>query len=697
MKLPISLLLVEDSEDDAELIVMELVRGGYSPSFRRVETAAAMRAALQEGPQPGKAWDAVLSDFRLPGFSAEQALNLLRESGQDLPFIILSGVVGAEEAVQLLKRGAHDFLNKDSLVRLVPALERELREAQERQQRRRAEEELRILSLAVQQSPISVVITDRNGIISYVNPKFEEVSGYSAETALGERLDFIRFDQMEENPYKDLWATVRSGQEWRGECCNQRADGQIFWEYITVSPLKNALGAVTHFVAVKEDITVRRSYEEYLRRQAHFDPLTGLPNRMLLLDRLDQAIVLSQRNRNRSALLCVDLDRFKHVNDTLGHAAGDALLKEAAGRLAACARESDTIARLAGDEFVLLLSGVENAMAAQRVAQRVVDAFAVPFALEGQEHFVTASIGIALFPEDGSERQLLLRNADLAMYKAKELGRNGYQFFTPDINIRMQERLALEARLRNALRRQELQLHYQPIMDLRSGKPMALEALLRWQSADGVMIPPAQFVPVAEEIGLIREIGDWAAREVCALLRDKPDLPRVALNVSPRQLRVAGFADRLGELLVEHGLAPDRLELEITESVLMDDAPEAEANLKRLNEIGLRLAVDDFGTGYSSLAYLRRYPFKALKIDRSFVASAPRDANAARLVEAVLAMARGLGLDAVAEGVETAEQLDFLRRRGCEIAQGYLFSRPQPVENLPATLEAAGRMLRETL
>lgn len=597
MKLPISLLLVEDSEDDAELIVMELVRGGYSPSFRRVETAAAMRAALQEGPQPGKAWDAVLSDFRLPGFSAEQALNLLRESGQDLPFIILSGVVGAEEAVQLLKRGAHDFLNKDSLVRLVPALERELREAQERQQRRRAEEELRILSLAVQQSPISVVITDRNGIISYVNPKFEEVSGYSAETALGERLDFIRFDQMEENPYKDLWATVRSGQEWRGECCNQRADGQIFWEYITVSPLKNALGAVTHFVAVKEDITVRRSYEEYLRRQAHFDPLTGLPNRMLLLDRLDQAIVLSQRNRNRSALLCVDLDRFKHVNDTLGHAAGDALLKEAAGRLAACARESDTIARLAGDEFVLLLSGVENAMAAQRVAQRVVDAFAVPFALEGQEHFVTASIGIALFPEDGSERQLLLRNADLAMYKAKELGRNGYQFFTPDINIRMQERLALEARLRNALRRQELQLHYQPIMDLRSGKPMALEALLRWQSADGVMIPPAQFVPVAEEIGLIREIGDWAAREVCALLRDKPDLPRVALNVSPRQLRVAGFADRLGELLVEHGLAPDRLELEITESVLMDDAPEAEANLKRLNEIGLRLAVDDFGTG----------------------------------------------------------------------------------------------------
>ncbi len=697
MKLPISLLLVEDSEDDAELIVMELVRGGYSPSFRRVETAAGMRTALQEGPQPGKAWDAVLSDFRLPGFSAEQALNLLRESGQDLPFIILSGVVGAEEAVQLLKRGAHDFLNKDALARLVPALERELREAQERQQRRRAEEELRILSLAVQQSPISVVITDRNGIIGYVNPKFEEVSGYSAETALGERLDFIRFDQQEENPYKDLWATVRSGQEWRGECCNQRADGQIFWEYITVSPLKNALGAVTHFVAVKEDITVRRSYEEYLRRQAHFDPLTGLPNRMLLLDRLDQAIVLSQRNRNRSALLCVDLDRFKHVNDTLGHAAGDALLKEAAGRLAACARESDTIARLAGDEFVLLLSGVENAMAAQRVAQRVVDAFAVPFALEGQEHFVTASIGIALYPEDGSERQLLLRNADLAMYKAKELGRNGYQFFTPDINIRMQERLALEARLRNALRRQELRLHYQPIMDLRNGKPMALEALLRWQSADGVMIPPAQFVPVAEEIGLIREIGDWAAREVCALLRDNPDLPRVALNVSPRQLRVPGFADRLGELLTEHGLAPDRLELEITESVLMDDAPEAEANLKRLNEIGLRLAVDDFGTGYSSLAYLRRYPFKALKIDRSFVASAPRDANAARLVEAVLAMARGLGLDAVAEGVETAEQLDFLRRRGCEIAQGYLFSRPQPVENLPATLEVAGRMLRDTL
>lgn len=692
MKVPISLLLVEDSEDDAELIVMELVRSGYSPSFRRVETAAALRAALAEAK-----WDAVLSDFRLPGFGAEQALAILHESGHDLPFIILSGVVGAEEAVQLLKRGAHDFLNKDSLARLIPALERELREAKERQQRRRAEEELRILSLAMQQSPISVMITDRNGIISYVNPKFEEVSGYSAEQALGERLDFIRFDQQEENPYQDLWATVRMGHEWRGECCNQRADGQIFWEYITVSPLKNALGHVTHFVAVKEDITVRRSYEEYLRRQAHFDPLTGLPNRMLLLDRLDQAIIQAQRNRGEAAILCVDLDRFKHVNDTMGHAAGDALLKEAAGRLAGCARESDTIARLAGDEFVLLLPGVDGSVGAQRVAQRVVDAFAAPFGLEGQEHFVTASIGIALYPDDGVERQLLLRNADLAMYKAKEQGRNGYQFFTPEINIRMQERLALEARLRNALRRQELQLYFQPIMDLRSGEAVALEALLRWILPDGVSVPPGQFVPVAEEIGLIREIGDWVAVKVCALLRDRPDIPRVALNVSPRQLRVAGYADRMGELLAEYGLAPDRLELEITESVLMDDASEAEGNLRRLNEIGIRLAVDDFGTGYSSLAYLRRYPFKALKIDRSFVNAAPRDANAARLVEAVLAMARGLGLDAVAEGVETAEQLNFLRRRGCEMAQGFLLGHPQPVEKVPATLEAAGKLLRDTL
>jgi len=692
MKVPISLLLVEDSEDDAELVVMELVRSGYSPSFRRVETAAALRAALEEAE-----WDAVLSDFRLPGFGAEQALAILQASGHDLPFIILSGVVGAEEAVQLLKRGAHDFLNKDSLARLIPALERELREAKERQQRRRAEEEVRILSLAMQQSPISVMITDRNGIISYVNPKFEEVSGYSAEQALGERLDFIRFDQLEENPYQDLWATVRMGQEWRGECCNQRADGQIFWEYITVSPLKNALGHVTHFVAVKEDITVRRSYEEYLRRQAHFDPLTGLPNRMLLLDRLDQAIALAQRNRGKAAVLCVDLDRFKHVNDTMGHAVGDALLKEAAGRLAGCTRESDTIARLAGDEFVLLLPGVDGSVGAQRVAQRVVDAFASPFGLEGQEHFVTASIGIALYPDDGVERQLLLRNADLAMYKAKEQGRNGYQFFTPEINIRMQERLALEARLRNALRRQELQLHFQPIMDLRSGTVMALEALLRWISPDGISVPPSQFVPVAEEIGLIREIGDWVAVQVCALLRERPEIARVALNVSPRQLRVAGFADRMGELLAEYGLAPERLEMEITESVLMDDASEAESNLRRLNEIGIRLAVDDFGTGYSSLAYLRRYPFKALKIDRSFVAAAPRDANAARLVEAVLAMARGLGLDAVAEGVETAEQLNFLRRRGCEMAQGFLLGHPQPVEKLPAALDAAGKLLRDTL
>jgi diguanylate cyclase (GGDEF)-like protein/PAS domain S-box-containing protein len=691
MKLPLSLLLVEDSEDDAELIVMELVRGGFSPTLRRVETAAAMREALAE-----RDWDAVLSDFQIPGFGAELALDVLQAEGKDMPFIILSGVVQAEDAVKLLKRGAHDFINKDSLARLIPALERELRDVGERRQRRRAEEELRILSLAVQQSPVSVMITDRDGIISYTNPKFSEITGYDADEALGQKLDFTRFDHDEEAAYEDLWATVRLGNEWRGECCNQRADGQIFWEYVTVSPLKNARGAVTHFVAVKEDITVRRSYEEYLRRQAHFDPLTGLPNRMLMLDRLDQAIALAHRNRSHTAVLCVDLDRFKQVNDTLGHAAGDRLLKDAAGRLAGCVRESDTIARLAGDEFVILLPNLENGMAAQRVAQRVTEAFTPAFQIEGQEHFVTASIGITLFPEDGSDRQVLLRNADLAMYKAKDMGRNGFQFFTQDINVRMRDRMAIEARLRGVVQRQELVLHYQPIHDLRSGLPVALEALLRWPQQDGSTMSPALFVPLAEEIGLIREIGDWVAVAACAGLGRLPpgQAPlRIAVNVSPRQLRIAGFGDRIGEILAESGLAPERLELEITEGVLMDDSPESEANLKRLCDIGVRLTVDDFGTGYSSLAYLRKYPFNALKIDRSFVAVAPRDSSAARLVEAILAMARGLGLEVVAEGVETPEQLAFLRRHGCDMAQGYLLGKPMPLHNVPGTMASGAALL----
>jgi diguanylate cyclase (GGDEF)-like protein/PAS domain S-box-containing protein len=681
----LNVLLVEDSADDAELLELELSRGGLSPAIRRVETAEAMRAALAEAD-----WDVVLCDYNLPSFSADGALTTLQDSGHDLPFIILSGVVQSEDAVTLLKRGAHDFLNKDSLARLVPAIQREIREAVERTQRRRAEERVRILSLAVEQSPVSVVITDRDGAIEYVNPKFQAITGYSLFEAVGRNLDFTCLDMAGQEIFRTLWATVLDGQEWRGEFCNRRRDGGLFWEHATVSPLKDKTGAITHFVAVKEDITVRRSYEERLLRQANFDELTGLPNRVLMLDRLEQAIAVAHRHDTLTALLYIDLDQFKNVNDTLGHVAGDRLLKEASARLGECTREGDTLARMGGDEFVIILPGISSGRAAQKVAERVITLFNQPFVLEGQDNFVTASLGITLFPGDGADGQVLLRNADLAMYKAKELGRNGYHFFTPEINARMQARLALEGKLRGAVGRDELLLHYQPIIGLKTNTPIALEALMRWRQPNGGLLMPGHFISVAEEVGLIKDMGDWvvatACRQLSKLVGSSASMLRMAVNVSPRQLQIEGFGAYVARLLSEYALSPECLELEITESVLMDDTPETAVNLKQLCDLGVRLSIDDFGTGYSSLGYLQRYPFDTLKIDRSFISAALDNPNAGRLVETIIGMAHGLGLEVIAEGVETVEQLAFLRERECDNVQGFLFSRPVPPEDLAAKL-----------
>ena len=676
------ILFAEDSEDDVELTVNELLRGGFAPHVRRVENEFAMRKALREAE-----WDLVISDYRMPCFTAARALECMRESHFDLPFIILSGVVNAEDAVCLLKNGAHDFINKYELARLVPAVQRELREAVERAERKRAEERVRILSLAVEQSPVSVVITDMHGVISYVNPKFEEITGYTLDEALGQKLDFTLYQRESGAIFESAWQSIMAGENWHGILCNLRKDGQIFWENANISPLKNETGKTSHFIAVKEDITVRRNYEEQLLRKAHYDDLTGLANRSLMLEHLDHAIAAARNERHQGALLCIDLDHFKDVNDTLGHGVGDELLIKAVARLSQCVRKGDTLARMGGDEFVIILPTICGVDTARKISTKIVELFEEPFEMHGQSRLVTASIGIAVFPNDGHNHQTLLTNADLAMYRAKELGRNQYHFFTEAINRRLKERVILEARLREVLINDELTLHYQPIIDIKHRRICGYEALLRWPQPDGQTSMPSEFITVAENTGLILDIGRWviasACRDLSEALENNFANIKMAINVSPRQLHADDFFFYVKQQLELHKIKPSQLELEITENVLIEEHAATNRNLSALAKLGVRLAIDDFGTGYSALSYLQKYPFKTLKIDRSFIQDVPHNSHSAKLVQTIIKMAHNLDLSVIAEGVETQEQLDFLSTPecACDFVQGYYFGKPRTINH----------------
>ena len=676
----LKVLFIEDSEADMELTVAELTHGGFLLESQRVETEEELLDALQED------WGLIICDYRMPRFSAEAALAALKHSGRDIPFIIMSGAVQAEDTVNLLKQGAHDFMDKHALARLIPAVERELREAEVRQERRRAEERVRILSRAVEQSPVSVVITDPEGQIEYVNPRFEELSGYSAGEATGRNLGFTLLDQDSASALTELWNTVSTGREWSGEFCSARRDGQLLWEQVSVSPLTDNDGHITHYVVIKEDITVRRSYEEQLLRQAHYDQLTGLANRVLMIDRLNVALEAAQRDGHQCALLVIDLDHFKNVNDSLGHSVGDNLLKESAGRLSGCIRGGDTLVRMGGDEFVVILPRVESAREAQQVAEQIIQQFERPFTIIGKQYRVTASIGIAFFPDDGKNPHLVLRNADLAMYKAKDLGRNQYHFFTEDINRQLIERLELEERLHRALDDNELVLFYQPIYSLEDNTVAGVEALVRWRQPDGSIWLPNRFIPLAEEIGVIQELDNWvlktALRATAAWLARSQGGIRLALNISSQQLQMPGFNEYVAEQLTANGVSPTQLELEITERMLVDDSEATQHNIRALCDMGVRISIDDFGTGYSSLGYLQDYPFHTLKIDRSFVCNIGVNTNTSQLIETIITMGHGLGMDVVAEGVESDMERQFLRAHGCNQAQGYLFSHPLPLERL---------------
>jgi diguanylate cyclase (GGDEF)-like protein/PAS domain S-box-containing protein len=746
-------------------------------------------------------------------------------------------------------------------------------------ERKRAEGQLRKLSRAVQQSPNVVVVTDALGSIEYVNPMFTQVTGYAAEEAIGQNPRLLNAGDTPAEYYRTLWEAISAGREWRGEFHNRKKNGECYWENALISPIKTSEGVITHFVAVKEDITARkqaerrqkltaqvfsllalssektdkirdilqlirdftgcevvgirlrengdfpyyrtlglndewldagddphaesgpkvaaclcgkvllgltdsaqpcftaggsywlsapvgeapdeaagpgclcarglgqsenfqsmaliplRSGEEIIgllqmldrrpemvkpdlvqfletlgasigiafeHRQveerllekearlnflANYDSLTGLPNRSLLCDRLQHAMARARRSGSSVALLLLDLDRFKTINDSLGHEVGDRLLREVAHRLKGFVREVDTLARFGGDEFAIILEEAADLQKAVRVAQTVLNELSRAMTLDGFQLYVTASVGVSVFPDDGTELESLLQHAEVAMYRAKETGRNGYQFYRPEMNTRTRERLLLENGLRQAVEKQQLVLYYQPKVDLSSGQLTGVEALLRWRHPELGMVSPVDFIPLAEETGLIVPIGEWVLRTACdqAQSWQKSGLPplRVAVNISGRQFRQTDFVNMVEEVLAQTGLDPRWLELEITESVVMENVEETILTLTALKARGLQLAIDDFGTGYSSLSYLKRFPITSLKIDRSFIHEVGTDPNDAAIASSVIALAQAMSLEVVAEGIETDAQLRFLVARGCTEGQGYLFSRPLP----PAELE----------
>lgn len=546
--------------------------------------------------------------------------------------------------------------------------------------RKEAEETLRKLSKAVEQSSTSVMITDIEGKIEYVNPRFSDVTGYRRDEVIGQNPRILKSGYMPEEHARGLWATIKAGREWHGEFYNKKKNGELYWEHASISPIRETDGSITHFLAIMEDMTLRKEYEERLLHQANFDDLTDLPNRVLAADRLAQALARARRNGTSAGVMFIDIDYFKLVNDTLGHAIGDELLIQAAQRLVSCVRDTDTVARFGGDEFMVIMPDLDSDAQLDVITEQVLESFTQPFSLAGHEIVVTASIGLTLYPDDGEDPHMLFRNADAAMYHAKDEGRNTYRFFTPEMNKKALRRLELETQLKYALERGELSIQYLPIVDTVSGRLQGAEALLRWENAELGYVSPNTFIPIAEETGLIGPIGEWVLIESCKEAGRWQEAGgktlQLAVNVSSRQFWGANLLGAVKYAIAAGGIPGRALTLEINEQLLLEDPPATGSVMADLADVGVQFAVDDFGTGFSSIGYLQRFHFDALKLDRTFVRDVALDGDNATLATAIIAMAHGLGLRVIGEGVETEEQLAFLRRCECDMVQGYLFSKP---------------------
>ena len=684
----IRVLMVEDSDDDALLVIRILRRGGFDPTCFRVDDGAALEAALLQQ------WDVVISDFRMPGFSGMDALKICRATGRDIPFILMSGAIGEETAVLAMKAGANDYVMKQNLARLAPALERELQEAGMRAQHRRMAAQLQEseerFNAFMDASPIIASIKDDGGRFVYMNQGWATAFGLAPQDWIGQtECAVMPGDAARQIREREL-EVLRSGIPAEAIEETSGPDGATsYWKNIRF-PFSGANGQRL-LGGLSIDITREKLAEETIQKLAHLDPLTDLPNRRLMLLRLKTALANSERSRNHGALLFIDLDNFKTLNDTRGHDVGDQLLRQTGARLAACVREVDTVARTGGDEFVVILESLssaadEAAAQAEMVGKKILATINQSTMLSGVEHQGSASIGITLFCDRQFSPEELMKRADLAMYRVKSTGRNALRFFDPEMQARVTARAALEADLRLGIEQGHFVLYYQPQVN-GDGNLTGVEALLRLQHPQRGLVMPVTFIPLAEETGLILDLGYWVLATACAQLAAwaaRPDTAHltISVNVSSRQFHHPDFVRQVLLILQRSGANSRQLKLELTESLLLTEIEVTIEKMSALRLAGLNFSLDDFGTGYSSLYYLKRLPLFELKIDKSFIRDVLDDPNDAAIVRAIVALGQSLGLTIIAEGVETTAQRDFLARQGCTRYQGYLFGRPVPVEAL---------------
>ena len=684
-----TILLIEDDLRNAHFIREALIGssdGTFQVEWVRLCSEGLKRLAEEAKPggQPADDIAAVLVDLFLPDSRGIETFDLLFRLAPHVPILVLSTSEDEDVAKLAVQRGAQDYLLKARLDGYL--LPKTLRSMVERAANAEALfEEKERAQVTLNSIGDAVISTDLGGRVTYLNAVAESMTGWSLKEASGRpleevfRIADVTTRESAQNPMA-LAILENKTVGLASNCVLIRRDGTEAAIEDSAAPIHDRRGHVTGAVMVFRDVTMTRALSLKMAHLARHDSLTDLPNRVMLNDRLTQALALAHRHQKSLALLFLDLDRFKGINDSLGHAIGDRLLQSVAERLLACVRSSDTVSRQGGDEFVILLSEVTQRADAAATAEKILLALSTPHRIGQQDLHLAASIGVVTYPDDGTEAKTLLKHADLAMYRAKDSGRNTYRFFEPDMNGYTADRQSLESGLHRALERQEFVLHYQPMVSLDSGEFTGVEALIRWRHPERGLVYPAEFVPIAEESGFIAAIGRWVLHEACRQSRawraaGLPPLP-IAINISTVELRGKGFVESVGGILEEHGLVPLDLELELTETFLMRDSTSTAAVLQSLSNLGVRIALDDFGTGYSSLSHLKRFPIDTLKIDQSFVHNLATDADDASIVSAVIGMGKGLQIRVVAEGVRTWEQLAFLRKQGCPEGQGYYFSRP---------------------